>query len=153
MERRFAILSVWAMLPAGCAAPFVRSSRDTLVQQVTAAEIAFAKTMADRDHEAFVSYVAEEAVFINGGKPLRGKATIGAYWKRFYTAPTAPFSWKPDLVEVLASGVLAQSIGPVAAPGGKIIARFYSTWRLEADGRWRVIFDDGYDICECASTQ
>ena len=135
---------------AGCASttlPTVPTTRDSNIADVTAAEIAFAETMAKRDHAAFLEFISEEAVFLNGGKPLRGKAEIGAYWKRFYTSKDAPFSWKPDLVEALPSGNLAQSVGPVTGANGKIIARFYSTWRREADGKWRVIFDDGYDVC------
>jgi ketosteroid isomerase-like protein len=126
-------------------------SREVLVRQVTDAEDAFAKTMADRDHAAFMRWVADDAVFLNGGKPLRGKAAIGEYWKRFYAGPTAPFSWKPDLVEVVGTGNLAQSIGPVLAPSGKTVARFYSTWRLEPAGNRRVVLDDGYDVCDRAA--
>ena len=149
MKRRIAIaVSLMMLLPA-CAGTKPLTSGADLINQVTAAETAFAKTMADRDHVAFMRFIADDAVFLNGGKPLRGKAVIGDYWKRFYTAPAAPFSWKPELVEVLASGALAQSIGPVSAPNGKIIARFYSTWRLEPDGNWRVVLDDGYDVCDC----
>ena len=81
--------------------------------------------------------------------PLRGKAAIGEYWKRFYASPSAPFSWKPDLVEVIGTETLAQSIGPVIAANGKVVARFCSTWRLEPDGKWRVLLDDGYDVCDC----
>jgi ketosteroid isomerase-like protein len=147
MERRTAVAGTLAVFAAGCASSPTKS-REELVRQVTEAETAFAKTMADRDHVAFMSFVADDAVFLNGGKPLRGKEAISAHWKRFYTGPV-PFSWKPDLVEVVASGALAQSIGPVSAPSGKVIARFYSTWRLEPDGRWRVVLDDGYDVCDC----
>jgi ketosteroid isomerase-like protein len=149
LPRRLALATGLAALSGGCATVAARPGRDELVRQVTAAETAFARTMADRDHVAFLGYVAEEAVFLNGGKPLRGRAAIGEHWKRFYAGPTPPFSWAPDLVEVLESGTLAQSIGPVAAPGGKVVARFYSTWRLDADGRWRVVFDNGYDVCDC----
>ena len=119
------------------------------MRQVMATEVAFAKTMADRDFVAFMRFVADDAVFLNGGRPLRGKAAIGDHWKRFYSGSTAPFSWKPDLVEVVGSGTLAQSIGPVSTANGKVIARFYSTWRLEPDGDWRVVLDNGYDACDC----
>ena len=149
MLRTTVILSGLIAFAGGCATTTPMKSRDELISQVTAMEIAFAKTMADRDHAAFMRFVAEDAVFVNGGKPLRGKAAIGEHWKRFYAAPSAPFSWKPDLVEVTGTGTLAQSIGPVSAPDGKVIARFYSTWRLEPDGKWRVLLDDGYDVCDC----
>ena len=55
----------------------------------------------------------------------------------------APFSWKPDVIEVLPSGNLAISSGPVLDPGGKKIGNFSSIWRREPDGRWLVIFDKG----------
>lgn len=148
MQRRI-VLAALGAVACGCAAARPVGDRGELVRQVTEAEIAFAKTMADRDHAAFMGFIADDAVFLNGGKPLRGKAAIGEHWKRFYSGPTAPFSWKPDLVEVVGSGNLAQTLGPVASPGGQVIARFYSSWRLEPDGRWRVVFDDGYDVCNC----
>ena len=148
-RRRFLFASSALALPA-CASTSstpTRMNHADAVAAVTAAEIAFAKTMADRDLEAFARFVSEEAVFTNGGRPLVGRDAVKAHWARFYQGPKAPFSWKPDLVVVLASGDLAHSTGPVAAPDGSVGLRFYSTWRLERDGAWRVVFDDGYAIC------
>jgi len=147
MNRRSVLLSGAALLCAGCAAPARRASHEELVRAVTEAEREFARTMADRDHGAFLRFVSAEAVFLNGGKPLVGREAVGRHWERFYAGPTAPFSWQPDLVVVLASGTLAESVGPVANPAGMVVGRFYSTWRLEDDGRWRVVFDDGYEVC------
>ena len=147
MNRRMALVSGASLLSAGCASLGPRTSNSELVRVVTDAEMAFARTMADRDHRAFLGFVSPEAVFLNGGKPLVGREAVASHWKRFYAGPAAPFSWQPDLVVVLASGTLAQSAGPVSNPAGKVVARFYSTWRLESDGRWRVVFDDGYDVC------
>jgi ketosteroid isomerase-like protein len=114
-----------------------------LKRQVADAERAFAKTMADRDFAAFTSFLSEEAIFYAGEKPIRGKQAVAADWKRFYEKPEPPFSWEPESVEVLDSGTLALSSGPVRGPDGKIIARFNSIWRLEAPGAWRVVFDKG----------
>ena len=124
------------------AAPRPQSAPD-LQAEVRAAERAFAKTMADRDLDAFTSFLADEAIFFGGATPLRGKAPVAAGWKRFYDAPEAPFSWDPETVEVLDSGTLALSSGPVKDPQGQVIGTFNSIWRREADGRWRVVFDKG----------
>lgn len=118
------------------------------VNPVRDAEIAFAATMARRDFTAFADFVAEDAVFINGRTPLRGRAAVLASWKRFFEGAEAPFSWAPDLVEVLPGGKLGYSTGPVHVKG-KVVARFASTWRLDPDGRWRVVFDNGSDVCDC----
>ena len=142
------LCALWILL-SGCASGVGRPNAAQLTAQVTAAELAFAKTMADRDHSAFSSFLAEEAVFINQGKPVRGRQAVTADWKKFYESPSAPFSWKPDLVEVLPSGALAYSTGPVANPEGVVFARFHSTWRLEAPGVWKVVFDSGSLVCNC----
>lgn len=113
--------------------------------EVVAAEAAFAQSMAERDFAAFSRHVADDAVFLNGGKPLRGKAAVLAHWKKFFDGPNAPFTWKPELVEANMSGEFGSTTGPVTTPEGKIVARFYSTWRREGDGSWRIIFDNGYD--------
>lgn len=136
------------LLLVACATPRTSTPPADLRQQVAATERAFARTMADRDHAAFTSFLSEEAVFLGGASVLRGRASVAAAWKRLYDAPEAPFSWEPDTVEVLPSGTLALTAGPVRDPAGKVVGRFYSTWRLEAPGAWRIVFDHGCDVCE-----
>ena len=114
-----------------------------LQEQVRSSEAAFAQTMADRDLETFASYVSSEAVFFGGPEPLRGREAVVEGWRAFFEGPQAPFSWEPETVEVLESGTLAHSSGPVKDPEGNTLASFNSVWRLEADGKWRVVFDKG----------
>ena len=139
-----AALAVLASL--GCATAAPTASPGDLRREVLETERAFAKTMADRDHAAFVSFLAEEAVFFSGETPLRGAAAVGAHWKRFYDGP-APFSWEPAQVEVLDSGTLALSTGPVRDPEGKPLGTFTSIWRREGPGKWRIVFDKGDPAC------
>ncbi len=117
--------------------------------QVMATERAFAKTMADRDHKAFASFIATDTVFFSGPKPLHGKQAVVDFWAKFYAEPKAPFSWEPKEVEVLDSGDLAISSGPVADPDGKVFAGFTSIWRREGPNTWRIIFDKGNTVCNC----
>jgi len=123
-------------------------SPEALAAKVRAREAAFAKTMADRDHGAFATFVSEEAVFA-GRTVLRGRAAVTAGWKAYFEGATAPFSWAPDRVEVIASGALALSTGPVFDPDGKRSGIFTSTWRLEKDGEWRIVLDSGCPPCPC----
>jgi ketosteroid isomerase-like protein len=118
-------------------------------EQVANVERAFAATMKARDHAAFVNFLSEEAIFEAGDKAQRGKKVVAAEWAKFFVKPDAPFSWEPDQVEVLASGTLAKTSGPVYAPDGKLIARFNSVWRLEAPNTWRIVFDGGSEVCNC----
>ncbi len=116
---------------------------ERLQEEVAASERAFAKSMADRDLDAFRHWLSEEAIFFTTDPPLRGKEAIVEFWSRFYEGPEAPFSWDPDSVEVLSSGTLAFSSGPVHDPAGILTGRFNSIWRLEEYGEWRVVFDKG----------
>jgi ketosteroid isomerase-like protein len=129
------------------------ADRTTLAKEVRDAEQAFAATMVARDHAAFTRHLAEDAVFFDGEKPVRGKAAVATAWKAFFDGPNPPFSWTPDSIEVLDSGALAYSSGPVFDPKGKRVGTFNSVWRRERDGTWHVVFDKGCNACACAKAQ
>jgi len=116
---------------------------------VEATERAFADTMAQRDFEKFKTFISEDAIFFSGTTPLRGRQQIADAWEGFFKDPAAPFSWEPEHVEVLDSGTLAWSTGPVYDPEGKVVATFNSVWQLDASHQWRIIFDKGNDVCHC----
>ena len=145
------ITAGWFLIPiiaVMSAKPVPPESNVELANQVRAAERSFAKTMADRDHSAFADHVAEEAVFFGGQGAQRGKTAVVAAWKKFFEGSQAPFSWEPELVEVLDSGALALSSGPIHDPEGKQIGTFNSIWRREPGG-WKVVFDKGCPPCRC----
>ena len=146
---RLLLALVIAVLAACTTAP-PKPTAAEVQTQVADTERAFAKTMADRDHAAFTAFLADETIFFSGPTPLHGKAEVAAFWKRFYEKPDAPFSWRPEVVEVLESGNLALSSGPVFDPSGKKFATFTSIWRQDAPGVWRIVFDKGNPECDCA---
>jgi len=90
-----ALLSGACLLSAGCTSLVSRASNDELVSAVTDAEKAFARTIVDRDHRAFLRFVSAEAVFLNGGKPIVGRDAVGKHWERFYAAPRRPSRGSP----------------------------------------------------------
>lgn len=141
--KAFLLIAVVILMPrpVACQTPQERAA------EVRSAEIAFAKTMADRDLESFLSYVAKEAVFFGAQDARRGIEAVEAAWSPFFEGEEAPFSWEPEFVEVLDSGTLAFSSGPVRDPEGKTIGTFNSVWRREAEGRWKVVFDKGCPPC------
>jgi ketosteroid isomerase-like protein len=118
----------------------------TAHDQVVAAERAFARTMAERDFKGFGTFLSSEAIFFSGSSVEHGAAAIEAAWRPYFTSPTAPFSWVPDNVQVLPSGKLALSSGPVYIQG-KEVSRYNSIWRLEGANTWRVVFDKGEAVC------
>jgi ketosteroid isomerase-like protein len=149
MERRTSpALLTLALFMAGVA---VADAQSSLTEQVRSGETAFARSMADRDPAAFASLIGEEAVFFGNESVMRGKEAVVAGWKRYFAGPSAPFSWKPTEVEVLPSGTLAMTSGPVFDPQGRRIGTFNSIWQRQSDGSWKVIFDKGCPPCDCAA--
>jgi ketosteroid isomerase-like protein len=148
---RVATLTLLALASVACTSAPARLSPDELRRQVVARETAFAATMAARDFRAFGEFVADDAVFLNGGKPLRGKPAVLDGWKPLFKDAKAPFSWRPELVEAVGAGDLAESTGPVFAADGTVIAHYYSTWRRDPHGVWHIELDNGYDECACAA--
>jgi len=134
----FAIAAMCIAL-AGCATapPLQLVQGEEARQQVAATE------------RAFESFLSEDTVFFSGPKPLHGKQAVMGFWGRFFKDPAAPFSWEPALVEVLQTGALARSTGPVRDPEGKLFACFDSIWRQEARGQWKIVFDHGMGPQEC----
>jgi ketosteroid isomerase-like protein len=140
------LLTALLMLCACATGAAPRKDAVVGAQEVRSTEIAFAKAMADRDFNAFVNHLSGDAVFFDENKIQRGAAAVSAAWKPLFAGSKAPFSWAPDRVEVLGSGDLALSTGPVIV-NDKVVGRFNSIWRLEAPHTWRIVFDKGEPAC------
>jgi ketosteroid isomerase-like protein len=137
------------VLALGIAGPVLGAeTNEELKEQVRKTEIAFARTMADRDHAAFTKFLAEDTIWL-GRSVMRGSKAVAEGWKRLYEGKEAPFSWEPERVEVNDSGTLGLSTGPVRDPAGKRVGTYNSIWRRGADGKWTIIFDNGCPPCDC----
>ena len=146
MKRMYGLLLLLVCLVSNA---FAMSAEEQtkLEAEVRAAETAFAKSMADRDPQAFAKWVADDAVFFGRDKVTRGKQAVVDSWAGLFEGPNAPFSWSSEAAVVLESGTLALSYGPVLGADGKRFGTFNSVWRREKDGSWKVIFDKGCDYC------
>jgi ketosteroid isomerase-like protein len=152
-------LTLPALLLATLCSPAAEADRTerlrSLADEVSAAERAFARTMAERDLQAFAGFVAGDAVFRSGRDLLVGRDAVVEGWRSEFKPGPAPFSWEPDRVTVAESGGTAISSGPVRDPDGRIIGRFTTIWRKESEldgsARWRVIVDQGVPLLECAA--
>ncbi|MFT3896715.1 MAG: DUF4440 domain-containing protein [Thermomonas sp.] len=121
--------------------------------EVWARELAFARSVAEHDTAAFKGIVAEGAVF--GAKrpnPRRGRDAVAAAWSGLIAGKELRLSWYPRMVAIGGEADIAYSSGPALyedlAPDTKqrfLIGAFQSIWHRDADGTWRVLFDDGIE--------
>jgi ketosteroid isomerase-like protein len=140
-----ALSSVWLLAAAGGAGAADTATANP-ASDLRATEVAFAATMADRDLEAFGTFLDDEVVFFTGDEVLRGRDAVMAAWAPYFTDPAAPFDWAPEAVEVLDSGDLGFSSGPVLVADGRRVGTFNSVWRRSEDG-WKIVFDRGCPPC------
>lgn len=124
---------------------------DEAADELRAAELAFAGSVAERDAEQFASFIDEDAVFLGAGV-LRGRAAIVEGWAVFFAEGGPTLTWRPEIVEVRPDG-LGLTRGPytLTATGEDGEERsssglFTSIWRRGDDG-WKVIFDAGCPPC------
>ena len=124
---------------------------DPVRKAVLCAEVEFSRSVENQDFEAFKSFLDPEVRFVTGNIS-RGPEEVGQGWASFFQPDASKIRWRPLIVEVVAGGTLAISRGPyrqtsVSDDGEEKIAwgTFNSTWRLNADGEWKVLFDAGGD--------
>lgn len=139
-----------AALAVGPATPPLSQDECTVWQR----EQSFARAVADHDAAAFAAHVGETAAFgASTREPVRGRDAIVKRWAGLIAGQRVRLSWYPTRV-TMAPGVadIAWSSGPslveVLDPGAKdryLIGDFRSVWHRDADGVWRVLFDDGVE--------
>jgi len=88
------------------------------------------QTMAERDHAAFASFIADEARVLMGGKPLRGKAAVVGELEALLQRAEGTVSSRgsPITCSVLDSGGLAIRPVPCSTSRRQTIRALLSTW-------------------------
>jgi ketosteroid isomerase-like protein len=98
---------------------------------------------------AFEAYAADDAVILRGDSLIRGKEAIKKYYDQRYDGKDKVLlTWKPDYIEVAASGdlgytygnykyVITDSLGAVKTYTGM----FHTVWKRQSDGAWRYVWD------------
>jgi ketosteroid isomerase-like protein len=118
---------------------------------VWAREQSFADTVEKHDAKAFADHVNANAVFsAKGPRPQRGRDTVVSHWAKIIDGTALRIAWYPTSVVIGGDGDIAYSSGRalLTSPDPKdpqryALTRFQSVWHRDADGVWRVLFDDG----------
>ncbi|GAB3360264.1 hypothetical protein GCM10027430_33330 [Lysobacter tyrosinilyticus] len=117
-------------------------------------EQSFARSVAAHDAAAFAQHVGEHAAFgASKPEPTRGREAIAKRWTGLIEGKQVALRWYPTRVTMV-PGIAdtAWSSGPslieVLDPKAKdryLLGAFHSVWHKDADGVWRVLFDDGVE--------
>ena len=145
---KFGSAVAFALLVGACATPPMpqRNATDIARDSLAASELAFARHSVEHGtRAAFLEYFADDGINF---APDPGNTKT-----RFRARPEAiePFvlDWHPAIAAVARAGDLGFTTGPYTITGRAPAVRepgqgmFFSVWRRQPDGRWRVIVDGG----------
>ena len=144
---RHGLAACFALLAGACATvQDARPGIDAARESLAASERAFARHSVEHGmRAAFLEYFADDGINFSPGP--------GNTRERFHARPEAiePFvlDWHPAIAAVARAGDLGFTTGPYAIIGRAGAVRdpahgvFFSVWRRQSDGRWRVIVDGG----------
>jgi ketosteroid isomerase-like protein len=114
-------MAIWKLLMAAVLlallVPSVGRSQGALdltgmATQVVKADADFAKSVADKNRERFLSLIADTAIF-SGGTPneLHGRDAIMKEWSAFFAPDGPTLTWAPTKGEVIGAGDLGYTTG------------------------------------------
>src|SRR5215831_5583018 len=151
--RNIAAVSVLSVaLAAGSAAAQAPSpTLQAAADQIVKSDAAFAQSVADKNREKFLSFIADVTTF-NGGSAneLRGRDAVMKAWADFFAPDGPTLTWTPLKGEVIGAGDVGYTTGRSLYrqkdAAGKVTERngqYLTVWRKQADGSWKVVFDAG----------
>ena len=139
-----------ALLPGACRQAATEDRSATWKEEIFQAESDFARMALEEGVEAaFLAFAAEDAVLMRNNQLVRGREKIREWFANRPSDPSAiRLEWKPDFVEVAASGDLGYTYGPytltVTDSTGASQTQtgvFHTVWKRQPDGAWRFVWD------------
>ena len=119
-------------------------------QEIVDTEHEFAKMAKNEGiSKAFLTFAADDAVLMRNNNLIIGKEELKrSFSSRKSTSGKASLSWKPDFVDVSASGDLGYTYGKYiytfTDSTGNIkldSGIFHTVWKRQSSGEWRFVWD------------
>ncbi len=153
MKSFFVLLSLVCLLAATVSSKDKKSA--SAVNEVADAERAFAKTSVEKGvRDSFIEFFAEDGINFTP-HPTKTRENLS---KRPATRSPFTLNWQPVYADASQAGDLGFTTGPYTLtdtrpnpqPTGH--GYYFSFWRKQADGRWKVVIDFGIQTPEPKST-
>jgi ketosteroid isomerase-like protein len=128
----------------------VSASPKATAETLKQLEAEFMKAAADKGSQGYMSYYADDAIEVPNGAPLiQGKVEI-AKGMGFLDDKNNQLQWTPVGADISSSSDLGYTYGNYEfhskdKTGKTVIERgkYTSIWKLQKDGRWKVVLDMG----------
>jgi ketosteroid isomerase-like protein len=144
--RSAAFLVPLVALITSCSAPPRAPSVDLVAERAKLLDIerGFSRESVDKGMAvAFRDHLAEDAVELAAGQPVRGREAIAKALEEAPGGPRTQLEWAPE--DGTVSGDLGYTWGhyTLTTNGESRHGKYLSVWRRGQDGTWKVIADIG----------
>ena len=144
------VVLVISSMRAQSPTPELRAAADQIVKS----DAAFAQSVAEKNREKFLSFIADVTTFSGGtANELHGREAVMKAWSDFFAPDGPTLSWTPMKGEVIGAGDVGYTTGRSVfrqkGADGKVTERrgqYVTIWKKQADGSWKVVFDTGSNL-------
>ena len=151
---RVGTLAMSALLILGGGAWAQAPDRRAASAAIMQADRDFSRAVANRDRNAFLSFLADKVTFNAGtANERQGRDAIMMGWSDFFEKDGPSLTWAPTEAIVSAAGNEGATTGTAvlkskAADGTMQEQRtaYVTVWRKQGDGSWKVVADTGSTI-------
>ncbi len=117
---------------------------------IVTADENFNKAVAEKNRATFLSFIADNAVFVGEESEMRGRDAIMKGWDAFFQKDGPTLEWQPTGAEVLVGGDVGHTVGRwvrrARGADGRTVqttGQYLTVWRKQRDGVWKVVYDIG----------
>lgn len=141
------VLSLSLLAALGCTATMVTPEVDLDAERQALMQADAAWFASHEKIDEFVSFLADDAIFMPSGAPLARGADIRASWEELLSLPGFGLEWRPASAHVAQAGDLGYTVGTyeltVRPEGAAVVTvgKYVTLWKKQADGSWKVAVD------------
>ncbi len=151
MMNKFLYLTIlFSIMIFGCEPIDSENEIEKWKNEIIQTEEAFCEMVAKQGiPKAFLFFAADEAVLMRDNKLIIGREALkGSFEDSMLNFEQISLVWKPDFVDVSASGDLGYTYGNFVYTTSDSIGVstdfegvFHTVWKRQPDGNWRFVYD------------
>lgn len=149
MKRQLILIFTAHLVLISCNMETKNNSIEQWKQEILTTEQEFA-AMAKKEgiKKAFLNYAADDVVLLRSKKLVEGKKAMDEFFGIPNESEHESLEWKPDFVDVAASGDLGYTYGKftysaIDSTGNKVESKgiFHTVWKKQPDKTWKFVWD------------
>lgn len=140
-------LCLLLLVALGCAVPPQEPAVDLQAERAALMEADGAWFESYEDIDAFLGFLADDAIFMPAGAPAARGDSIRATWEQWHSIPGFNLEWRATSARVAEAGDMGYTIGTYELTMEQdgvpmvTVGKYVTLWKKQDDGAWKVAVD------------